>query len=298
MTVDNPAEIREFLVARRAKITPGQAGLPTGGGRRRVPGLRREEVAVLAGVSTHWYVRLEKGEIAGVPDDVLDAVARALRLNQSERTHLFNLARAAKPTRAPRRHPKPQIRPSLQRILDSMTGTAALIRNGRLDILATNPLGRALYAPAFENPKRPTNLARFTFLDRNAQQFYPAWNSAANTTVALLRTEAGRDPHNRDLTALIGKLATRSDEFRTRWGAHNVRLHCTGVKHFHHPVVGALALTFDAMDLPGDDAMGLTLTAYTAEPGSPTADALTLLANWAATLHDETSPTNTDQRAR
>jgi len=157
MTVDNPAEIREFLATRRAKITPGQAGLPTRGGRRRVPGLRREEVAVLAGVSTHWYIRLEKGEIADVPDEALDAVARALRLDQAERTHLFNLARAVKPARTPRRQTKPQIRPSLQRILDSMTGTAALIRNGRLDILATNPLGRALYAPAFENPKRKTS---------------------------------------------------------------------------------------------------------------------------------------------
>jgi hypothetical protein len=243
-------------------------------------------------VSTHWYVRLEKGQIAGVSDDVLDAVARALRLDQAERTHLFDLARAASPTRTPRRPARPPIRPSLQRILDSMAGTAAFIRNGRLDILAVNPLGRALYAPAFEDPARPANLARFTFLDRGARHFYPDWNDAANTTVALLRTEAGRDPHNRDLTDLVGELATRSDEFRTRWGAHDVRLHRAGVKHFHHPVVGTLDLTFDAMDLPGDESVGLTLTAYTAEPCSPSADALTLLASWAATIHE------TDQRAR
>ena len=241
--VDNRADIRDFLATRRARITPEQAGLPSGGGRRRVPGLRREEVAVLAGVSTEWYVRLEKGHIAGVSDDVLDAVARALQLDEAERSHLFDLARAAKPGRhAPSRRPKPQVRPSVQRILDSMTTTAAFVRNGRLDILAINALGRALYAPVFDDERRPANLARFNFLDPRAKDFYPDWNDAANTSVALLRTEAGRDPHNRDLTDLVGELATRSEEFRTRWAAHNVRLHRTGVKHFHHPVVGTLDL--------------------------------------------------------
>ena len=291
--VDNRAEIREFLTTRRAKITPEQAGLPSGGGRRRVPGLRREEVAVLAGVSTEWYVRLEKGHIVGVSDDVLDAVARALQLDEAERGHLFNLARAAKPSRATSRA-KPQIRPSVQRILDSMTTAAAFVRNGRLDILAINPLGRALYAPVFDDERRPANLARFNFLDPRAHDFYPDWNDAANTSVALLRTEAGRDPHNRDLTDLVGELATRSEEFRSRWAAHNVRLHRAGVKHFHHPVVGTLDLAFDAMDLPAEP--GLTLTAYTAEPGSPSADALTLLASWAATTCD-TDRTETDQHA-
>ncbi len=298
--VDNRSEIREFLATRRAKITPEQAGLPPGGGRRRVPGLRREEVAVLAGVSTEWYVRLEKGHIAGISDDVLDAVARALQLDEAERAHLFNLARAAKPSRAPSRRGKPQIRPSVQRILDSITTAAAFVRNGRLDILAINALGRALYAPVFDDERRPANLARFNFLDPRAKDFYPDWNDAANTSVALLRTEAGRDPHNRDLTDLVGELATRSEEFRTRWAAHNVRLHRTGVKHFHHPVVGTLDLAFDAMDLPAEP--GLTLTAYTAEPGSPSADALTLLASWAATTSDtdrtQTDRTEADQHAR
>jgi transcriptional regulator with XRE-family HTH domain len=287
--VDNRAEIREFLSTRRAKITPEQAGLPAGTGARRVPGLRREEVAVLAGVSTDWYIRLEKGHIAGVSDDVLEAVARALRLDDAERAHLFNLARAARPTRAPRRRTKATVRPSVQRILDSMTGTAAFIRNGRLDVLAVNDLGRALYAPVFEDDSRPPNLARFNFLDPRSADFYPDWDGASDTTVALLRTEAGRDPDNRDLTDLVGELATRSEAFRVRWGAHNVRFHRSGTKTFRHPVVGELAVDFDALALPGDDA--LVLTAYTAEPGTAAADALALLASWSATEAPTHHPT-------
>ncbi|MDT4912644.1 MAG: hypothetical protein QOC66_1772 [Pseudonocardiales bacterium] len=285
--VDNRAEIKEFLATRRAKITPEQVGLPAGGGTRRVPGLRREEVAVLAGVSTDWYIRLEKGNISGVSDDVLDAVARALHLDEAEREHLFNLARAARSARVPRRATKPQVRPSVQRILDSMAGTPAFVRNGRLDILAINDLGRALYSAVFDEPRRPANIARFNFLDPRANDFYPDWDDAANTTVALLRTEAGRDPHNRELTDLIGELATRSGQFRTRWAAHNVRQHRSGLKHFHHPVVGTLDLAFDAMDLPGEP--GLTLTAYTAEPGTPSHDGLTLLASWVATAERATT---------
>jgi transcriptional regulator with XRE-family HTH domain len=279
--VDNRTEIREFLASRRAKVTPEQVGLPAGGGKRRVPGLRREEVAVLAGVSTDWYIRLEKGHINGVSTEVLDAVARALNLDEAERAHLFDLARAARPARAPRRRAQSRVRPSMQRIVDSMVTTPAFVRNGRLDILAINALGRALYAPAFDNPAHPANLARFNFLNPRAEDFYPDWDASVNTTVALLRTEAGRDPHNRDLTDLVGELATRSDQFRVRWAAHDVRLHRSGIKHFQHPVVGRLDLTFDAMDLPADP--GLTLTAYTAEPGSPSEDALRLLASWTAT---------------
>ncbi len=292
--VDNRTEIREFLATRRAKITPTQVGLPAGAGRRRVPGLRREEVAVLAGVSTEWYVRLEKGNINGVSDEVLHAVARALQLDEAERAHLFDLARAAKPTRAPRRRTQPRVRPSVQRILDSMASTPAFVRNGRLDLLAINPLGRALYAPVFDDPARPANLARFNFLDPHAADFYPDWGDAANTTVALLRTEAGRDPYDRELSDLVGELATRSEEFRTRWAAHNVRLHRTGVKHFRHPIVGTLDLAFDAMDLSADP--GLTLTAYSAEPGSPSEDALKLLASWAATA-GESEQVETDEHA-
>jgi transcriptional regulator with XRE-family HTH domain len=243
--------------------------------------LRREEVAVLAGVSTDWYIRLEKGHIDGVSEDVLDAVARALQLDDAERLHLFNLARAAKPQRAVRRRRTRTVpRPSVQRIIDSMS-TPAFVRNGRLDVLAINALGRALYAPAFEDPTRPANLARFCFLDPASQTFYPDWDQVAHATVAVLRSEAGRDPYSRELTDLVGELATRSDFFRTGWAAHNVTLHQHGTKHFQHPIVGLIDVTFDSMELPADP--GLTLTAYSTEPGSPSEDALNLLASWTAT---------------
>ena len=254
-----------------------------GSGRRRVPGLRREEVAVLAGVSTEWYIRLEKGHISGVSDEVLSAVARALQLDEAERLHLFDLARAAKPSRPPQRRTQQAVRPSVLRILESMTGTPAFVRNGCLDVLAINPLGRALYSPVFEDPARPANLARFCFLDPVSRDFYPGWDDVAHTTVALLRTEAGRDPYNRELTDLVGELATRSEQFRSRWAEHDVRLHHTGTKHFRHPVVGLLDVAFDALPLPAREDQHLTMTCYTAEPGSPSDDALRLLASWAAT---------------
>lgn len=282
--VDNRSEIRDFLATRRAKLTPEQVGLPTSG-RRRVPGLRREEVAVLAGVSTDWYIRLEKGHISGVSDDVLDAVARALQLSDVERNHLFNLARAARPTRTPPTRAKTPIPKSLQRVLDCMTGAAAFVRNGRLDIVAANQLARALYAPVLDEPAHRGNIARFDFLDPRAADYYPNYDGALSVAVALLRTEAGRAPHDKDLTELIGELATRSEAFRTRWGAHDVRTHRGGIKQFNHPVVGYLELTYDSMELVA--APGLFLTVYTAEPATASADALSLLASWAAT---ETTP--------
>jgi transcriptional regulator with XRE-family HTH domain len=280
--VDNRTEVREFLTSRRAKLTPDQAGVPLYGQRRRVPGLRREEVAQLAGLSTDYYTRLEKGNLRGASDGVLEAIARALQLDDAERAHLLDLARAARAgAREPRRRPQPQqVRPSLQHLLDAMTAAPAFIRNGRLDILAINPLGRAFYAPLYEAAARPVNLARYCFLDPSARDLYPAWEEAADTTVAILRTEAGRDPYNRALTDLVGELATRSDAFRTRWAAHDVRLHHTGTKRFCHPVVGELTVGFNATELPADP--GLTLTVYTAEPGSSSAEKLALLASWGA----------------
>jgi transcriptional regulator with XRE-family HTH domain len=286
---DNRADVRDFLITRRAKITPEQAGLTFYGGNRRVPGLRREEVAMLAGVSADYYTRLEKGNLSGVSDSVLDAIAGALQLDEAERLYLKDLARASNtsPTRAARRRQPQHIRPGIQLILDGMTETPAFIRNGRLDVLAINTLGRALYSPAFRDPAGPVNLARFRFLDPAARDFYPDFDESARTTVALLRTEAGRDPFNKDLTDLIGELSTRSDEFRALWASHNVRLHRTGLKHFRHPAVGHLDLMFEAMAIEADE--GLTLTAYTAEPGTPSHDTLRLLASWAATVgHEDT----------
>jgi transcriptional regulator with XRE-family HTH domain len=293
--VDTSKDLGEFLASRRARITPKQAGLTLYGGNRRVPGLRRQEVAMLAGLSVEYLTRLERGNAHGVSDSVLDALARALQLDEAETSHLFDLARAARgSSREPRRQPQSRVRSSVQRILDSMTTAPAFVRNGRLDILAINPLGHALYAPVFDDPARPANLARFCFLDPRAGELYPNWDDAADISVALLRTEAGRDPYNKALTNLVGELATRSDAFRTRWARHDVRLHRTGLKHFRHPVVGELALTFDAMELPADP--GLTLTAYSAEPGSPSEEKLTLLASWSATL-DQVQPTHAPDSA-
>jgi transcriptional regulator with XRE-family HTH domain len=279
--MDARSETNEFLTSRRARITPEQAGL-IAYGPRRVPGLRREEVAVLAGVSVPYYTRLERGDMHGVSDSVLEALARALQLDDAERAHLFDLARAVQPTVTPRRprSAKQPIRPSVQHILDAFTGAAAFVRNDRLDILAANALGQALYSPMFESVVRPLNSARFIFLEARSREFYPDWNKAANDTVAVLRASAGRDPHDRCLSDLVGELSTQSDEFRTRWAQHNVRQHITGIKHFHHPVVGDLSLTYDRLELVADP--GLTIFTYTAEPGSRHEETLWLLGSWAA----------------
>lgn len=286
--MDGRKDVGEFLATRRAKITPREAGLATSG-RRRVPGLRREEVAMLAGVSTDYYAKLERGNLAGVSDSVIEAIAGALRLDEAEHAHLRDLVAAANATpRARKAAPARTVRPAVQRILDGMPGLPAFVRNARLDILAINQLGRALYAPIFDDPQRPANLARFNFLDDRSRDFYPNWDDAANTSVALLRTEAGRNPFDKGLTDLVGELVTRSQTFRNRWAAHNVRLHRSGTKHMHHPVVGDLDLAFEAMELSAD--AGLTLTVYSAEPDSPSADGLSLLASWAAT---QAAPTST-----
>jgi transcriptional regulator with XRE-family HTH domain len=288
--MDNGNEIRDFLVSRRARITPEQAGLPAYGGNRRVAGLRREEVALLAGVSIDYYVRLERGRAPGASESVLEGIARALHLDEAERAHLFDLARAAgapAAARAPRRPAAQQVRPSVRRILDSMTTTPAYVRNARLDILAANRLAAALFAPILTGPAQPANTARFLFLDPAAPAFYPDWERQAQDVVAMLRTEAGHTPHDKALSNLIGELSTRSEHFRTWWAAHNVRFHRTGTKRFHHPVVGDLTLTFEALDLAADS--GLRISAYSAEPGTPSDDALKLLATWAATM-DQAAP--------
>jgi transcriptional regulator with XRE-family HTH domain len=282
VVVDNRNEIRQFLTSRRAKITPGQAGLPVYGANRRVPGLRREEVALLAGVSVDYYTRLERGNLSGVSEAVLDALAQALQLDEAERGHLFDLARSANPTARPRRGAVKQgVRPSVQRIMDALDAPAD-VRNGRGDILAANRLGYALYSEMYIDPVRPANVARFLFLSPRAREFFPDWEGVANDLVASLRTVAGRNPHDRGLQDLVGELSTRSQEFRTRWAAHNVRQHQTGRKRLHHPVVGDLELTYEVLALPADP--GLSLVVYGAEPGSASQDGLKLLASWAATL--------------
>jgi len=248
-----------------------------------VAGLRREEVALLAGVSVDYYTRLERGNLGGVSETVLDALAQALQLDEAERGHLFDLARAANTTDRPRRRPAQQrVRPGVQRILDAMSDAPADVRNGRGDILAANRLGYALYSELYIDPVRPANVARFLFLSPRARAFFPDWEGVANDLVASLRTEAGRNAHDRGLQDLVGELSTRSQEFRSRWAAHNVRLHQSGRKRLCHPVVGDLELTYEVLALPADP--GLSLVVYGAEPGSASQDGLKLLASWAATL--------------
>jgi transcriptional regulator with XRE-family HTH domain len=285
--MDPRSDIREFLVSRRARITPEQVGLPAYGSNRRVKGLRREEVAMLAGISAEYYVRLERGNMRGVSEDVLDGIARALQLDEADRMHLFDLARAvnAAPNhRSSRRPTQERVRPVVQRILDSLVGVPAFVQNERLDVLAANQLGEAFYAPQFDDPVRPVNAARFVFLSPRAKEFFVDWDTIANDCVGILRAEAGRDPYDKRLSDLIGELSTRSEEFRLRWATHHVKLHRTGVKRFHHPVVGELTLDFEMLDLPGDP--GQKMLVYSAEPGSPSQQALQLLASWASTPRD------------
>jgi MmyB-like transcription regulator ligand binding domain/Helix-turn-helix domain len=272
-------EIQTFLTTRRARISPEQAGLPHyDGDRRRVSGLRRDEVALLAGISSQYYTKLERGNAAGVSESVIDGIARALQLDEAERIHLVDLIRAAGTTTAPRRAAPQRVRATVQRVLDSMIGTPALVLNARLDIVTANQLGYALFSPVYAGPVRPANNARFVFLDPHATEFFREWDKVANDTVALLRAEAGRNAYDRRLFDLIGELSTRSNDFRRRWAAHDVQIHSTGIKLIHHPVVGDLDLPFESFPLSPD--LSRSLLTYTPEPGSPTQDALTLLASW------------------
>lgn len=278
---DTRAEIREFLSSRRARVTPEQAGLPAYGGNRRVAGLRREEVAMLSGVSVDYYVRLERGNLAGASESVLDALAQTLRLTEAEREYLFNLARAAGPGRTRRERPSTSVRPAVQQVLDAVADAPAWVRNGRHDILAANRLGRALYSPVFDDPRRPVNTTRFTYLNPAAREFWRDYDQVANDAAAMLRLEAGRSPHDAGLIKLVGELSTQSELFRQRWASRDVVFHRSGLKRLHHPIVGDLDLNYESMELPSEP--GLVMNVYTAPAGSPTADALKVLASWAAT---------------
>jgi transcriptional regulator with XRE-family HTH domain len=281
-TRDPRTEIREFLSSRRARIAPEKAGLPAYGGNRRVKGLRREEVALLAGVSVDYYVRMERGGLAGASDGVLDALASALQLDEAERDHLFHLARRSRTPGGPhRRGPAVTVRSTLQQVLDAISHAPAWIGNGRYDVLATNRLARALYAPVLADPRRPANTARFVYLSPEAaRDFFVDYDRIAIDVAAKLRMEAGRDPHDEELIALVGELSSRSELFRQRWASQDVRLHRSGRKRLCHPVVGRLDLDVESLELPAEP--GLHLNVYTAAAGTPAADGLTLLASWAA----------------
>jgi len=285
--MDNKSEAREFLSTRRARLTPEQAGI-IGGNRRRVVGLRREEVAMLAGMSVDYYARMERGDLSGVSPEVLDALARALHLDEAETSHLHDLARAASPGGPGRKRPRQTgttVRPALQRLLDTINAPA-YISNPRKDFLAVNPIGHAVFSPVIDDPANQRNNARFTFLNPASQNFYTDWEAGANSIVASLRVEAGRNPHDRALTDLIGELVTRSDVFRTRWAAHDVRFHRTGSKRIHHPDVGDLVFDYEALELPADP--GLIVFTMTPTLDTPTDERLRLLGSLAATKTQST----------
>ncbi|WP_328856613.1 helix-turn-helix transcriptional regulator [Williamsia herbipolensis] len=293
--MDNRGEIKDFLTTRRGRIRPEQVGLPAGSNRR-VPGLRRSEVATLAGLSVEYYSRIERGDLAGVSDAVLAALARTLELDDAEHDHLLDLAHAATPSARTRRPPQQKstsIRPALQSMLDAMTGAAAFVCNASQDMLATNHLARGLYSAMYDSAERPINHSRFIFLDPRSQIIYPNWQRAADTNVAILRTESGRHPHDRRLAQVIGELSMRSEEFRGRWAAHHVRRHVSGTKTFRHHIVGDIELGFEAMPLPGDT--GLTLTVYTPAPNSPAEEAMRLLGSWLADNNSRTSQDSTNR---
>lgn len=279
--MDTRSEVRDFLRTRRERVTPQQVALPDFGGARRVKGLRREELALIAGMSVDYYIRLERGNLTGVSESVLESLSRALRLDDAEHAHLFDLARVQNASATTRRKPPTsKVRPTVQRMLDGMT-MPAWVRNGRSDFLAGNALARALYSPLFLDPAGTPNTARFAFLDPRGQEFWRDWDVVASDMVAVLRAEAARQPYDKGQTDLIGELSTRSEEFRQRWAAHGVMRHLNGEKRVHHPEVGDIDLTYETMELTTDT--GLTLIAYGTEPGSPSEERLQLLANLVAT---------------
>lgn len=285
-------EVGNFLRTRRDRITPEQAGI-LGSTRRRVPGLRREEVAMIAGVSVEYYARMERGDLRGVSIEVLDSLARALHLDDAETDHLHALAEAAgtQPARRRKIPAEQPFRPSLQRFINAIP-MPVWVRDRRMDFVAGNAMGRALYSPLLNDPSSRGNTARFMFLSPAARNFFPDWSEGASGIVASLRTYAGQHPRDERLTALIGELVTRSDEFRQRWAAHDVRHHRTGIKRIHHPDVGDLELNYEAMDFPANPEW--FMFGYTAEPGTPSEERLTLLGSLAATTSTHHTQTTHD----
>lgn len=293
-------EITSFLTSRRARISPEQAGVPVFAGHRRVPGLRREEVAHLAGVSTDYYAKLERGNARGASAEVLEAIARALQLDDTERDHLLNLVEIVSPPRrrSARARTRTTVAPGTQAVLDALT-LPALVENARLDIVAANRLGAALYdLPDPEVGGEPFNAARFQFLDPRAADFFLDFARAKRNAVALLHQAAGRDPHDEELVRLVGELSTHSREFRGLWAAHDVIRYQRGTKRYRHPTVGDLEFGYESFDLTTEP--GLTMLVYTVEPSSPTAERVALLASWASTptAPDPATADLTDPAAR
>ncbi|GAA2531944.1 helix-turn-helix transcriptional regulator [Winogradskya humida] len=286
--MDHNAELKQFLRSRRAKLRPEDAGLPQQPGRR-VPGLRREELAALAGVSVDYYVRLEQGRNLNPSEAVVDAIARALRLDDAERDHLFDLSRARR-GRRPAAMRAQQVPPTVFRLLESLdaAATPAFVVGRRMDYLAVNRMARALICDFNALPAQDRNNVRFMFLDPYARELYPDWASVASETVAVLRSYAGRHPDDPALTALVGELSVKCDDFRRRWADHEVHVRTSGSKRYRHPVVGTLTIDYQALQLPEDAEQ--TLFVYTASPGSESAEALRLLASWTDMTQPASAP--------
>lgn len=270
-------DLREFLRSRRARVTPEEVGLPNLPGTRRVPGLRREEVAQLAGVSVDYYVRLERGKNVNVSESVLDALARALLLNETERTYLYTVA---KPTRRTRPMPPQRVRQGLRLALESMSDIPVMLLGRRMDVLATNLLARALYKDFDAAPPHERNIARYMFLDPAAREVYVDWADGARNAVAGLQFYAGQHPHDPELAKLVGELSVRDADFRRWWADHDVFRHGHGTKRLHHPVVGELTVFYESL-IPRDDP-DMMIAMHTVEPGSPSEQSMRLLASWAA----------------
>ncbi|WP_024476662.1 helix-turn-helix transcriptional regulator [Arthrobacter sp. CAL618] len=294
--MDTRHEVQEFLTALRARITPEMVGLAVFGNERRVPGLRREEVAQLAGVSSAYYTRMERGNLSGVSESVLSALARALQLNPAESAHLFDLARTASgPRRTPRMKPEPRVPARIPQLLDMMHDVPALAMTRLGNPVASNTLGRALFPHLFPEGAAALNHSRYLFLDERSQTFYPDWETSARESVSSLRMLSGQDPSDRALEALVGELATRSEEFRTWWGGHTVRTHTSGTKRINHPIVGEITIGYDVLALPS--APGLNINTYLPEPGSTSADALAMLRSWIADhTQTRTAPAQTKEQ--
>ncbi|MFG6502289.1 helix-turn-helix transcriptional regulator [Microbacterium sp. P05] len=274
-------DMRQFLSTRRARLNPANASLPYFGGRRRVPGLRREEVAQLAGMSTEYYIRLERGAAVGFSEGVLRGVARALELDEVERAHFLDLVRAVADDRDHRSYPHAPVRhhvsARLQQTIDAMSTVPILIQNNRLDAVAANDLGRALFCGMLTGDRSAGNAARFLFLEPSARTFYRDWENESRQIVAILRRETVRDPDDRRLTDLIGQLSIQDDTFQDLWTAHDVGEHRPGVKFFHHPVAGEIDLTYEIFDPAGEP--GLQMLIFSATPDTPSHDGLRTLSS-------------------
>jgi transcriptional regulator with XRE-family HTH domain len=271
------SEIAEFLQSRRARLQPEDVGVPSTGERRRVPGLRRSELAQLAGVSVEYYTRLEQGRAGNVSDMVIDAIAQALRLDATERTHLTDLLRPQPAARRRRRSSPQRLRPGVVQLLNSIS-SPAFVLGRRMDVLAANRMARLLLTDFDALPGPERNMARWIFLGDEARELYPDWETVARETVAMLRFDAGRHPDDPELSELIGELSMKSPAFAGWWATHDVTERTFGTKDYRHPVVGELSIRYEALRLPDDPDQ--LLIAYTTEAGSPSERAMRLLDAW------------------